>query len=96
MILHTVKHSPFSHKSLQHALARLSSDDYLLVIENGVIAAAVSHDDSAALVSLAAQQRLFVLKSDLIARGLVSNVGQVVDYKGFVSLVVKADSSIAW
>ncbi|WP_434340500.1 sulfurtransferase complex subunit TusB [Motilimonas cestriensis] len=96
MILHTVKHSPFNHKSLEQVLPRLGQDDYLLLIENSVVAVTVTHELSEALNELASQQRLFVLEPDLLARGLSSSVGNLVDYKGFVSLVEKADTTISW
>lgn len=40
-MLHTVKHSPFSHQALAQALAELQVDDRLLLWQDGVIAATV-------------------------------------------------------
>ena len=83
-MLHTVKHSPFSHQALAQALAALQPDDQLLLWQDGVIAATVVLGRpalgqaslgqaplwQAPLQALANRQRLYVMTEDLQARGL--------------------------
>lgn len=99
MILHTVNKSNLSHNALDKCLGVLGEDDSVLLIEDGVYAALNVEKNSARLESLIDSGRLFVLEEDVQARGLQSRLMAkvvAVNYEGFVDLVVKHQSSMAW
>ncbi|MFO6424812.1 sulfurtransferase complex subunit TusB [Motilimonas sp. KMU-193] len=96
MILHTVKQSPFTDLTLSQALASMGPDDLLLLLENGVLGSATQHAYLAQLSELAEQGRLYLVSADLNARGVTAQFGKEIDYKGFVELVTRAQSSLAW
>lgn len=109
-MLHTVKHSPFSHQALAQALAQLQPDDRLLLWQDGVIAATVALWQAplgrpalgqallwqAPLQALADSQRLYVMAEDLQARGLSPAIGQQISMLDWVDLVEKWGSPQAW
>ena len=99
-MLHTVKHSPFSHQALAQALAALQPNDRLLLWQDGVIAATVVQEQAslwqAPLQALAKSQRLYVMAEDLQARGLSSSLGQAISMTEWVDLVAKWGSPQAW
>lgn len=109
-MLHTVKHSPFSHQALVHALRELQPDDRLLLWQDGVIAATVAQSQAslgrpalgqaslwqAPLQTLANSQRLYVMAEDLQARGLSQAIGQPISMLDWVDLVAKWGSPQAW
>lgn len=99
-MLHTVKHSPFSHQALTQALAQLQPDDRLLLWQDGVIAATVALGQAtlwqAPLQALANSQRLYVMAEDLQARGLSPSIGQQISMFDWVDLVEKWGSPQAW
>jgi len=103
MILHTVNKSALSHDALQRCLAVMGNGDTLLFIEDGVYAALesvrLSGDLKTKIQVLLRDGRLMVLSEDVLARGLqnklLSGIASV-DYAGFVELVTKHQSSVAW
>ena len=94
-MLHTVKHSPFSHQSLADVLHELQPDDRLLLWQDGVIAATVAQWQEK-LHFLASSQRLYVMQADLQARGLNQAIGEPVSMADWVDLVAKWGSPQAW
>jgi len=99
-MLHTVNKSPFEKDSLQTCLrlARPGSD--ILLIEDAVYAALAGTRVEAPLREALAAHAVYALREDLAARGidpgeLVAGVG-IVDYEGFVDLVVHNDSVQSW
>ncbi|MGO4997930.1 sulfurtransferase complex subunit TusB [Oceanisphaera sp. W20_SRM_FM3] len=104
-MLHTVKHSPFSHQALAQALAALQPDDQLLLWQDGVIAATVAQSQvslgqaslwQVPLQALANGQRLYVMAEDLQARGLTHTIGQAISMRDWVDLVARWGSPHAW
>ncbi|GLS92469.1 sulfurtransferase TusB [Psychromonas marina] len=95
-ILHTINRSPFQTHALQQCLALMSEQDDLLLIEDAVIAAQAKHTLFKQLTELAGQGRLMVLTPDLEARGIKNVIGQACSYIGFVELVAKHKSQMAW
>ena len=95
MLLHVVNRSPATSRVYQQALAGMSSDDRLLLIEDGV---------QGALPQLVRyytglEGRLFALKEDLESRGLLGRCDasvQVVDVDGFVELTEEAERTVSW
>ena len=98
-MLHTVNKSPFDHATFVTCLkfARLGSA--LLLIEDGIYAAvkdtAVSKQLQEALKSVS----IYALKPDVDARGMQHRVMdgvRLVDYGGFVDLVVEHNTVQSW
>lgn len=95
MLLHVVNRSPATSRVYRQALAGMSPDDRLLLIEDGVQGALPQ------LVRYYAglEGRLFALKEDLESRGLLGHCDasvQVVDVDGFVELTEEADRTVSW
>ena len=98
-MLHTVNKSPFEHRSLETCLKFAQPGNAVLLIEDGVYAAAretaVSRQVQDALKSLA----IYALKPDVEARGMQDRVMdgiRLVDYEGFVDLVVEHNAVQSW
>jgi tRNA 2-thiouridine synthesizing protein B len=83
-MLFIINKSPFSSKSFESCLRVATSNDTILLIEDGVLA--VKSDE----IQKAEEKGItvYALKSDVEARGIVSAV-PAVDYEGFVDLVEK-------
>jgi len=92
-MLHIVRSSPFGDSALSQCLAYRAPDDALLLIQDGVIAAAVAPWAAALADSV---QQLYVLQEDLQARGLQARVGTPIDMAAFVRLVVDQGSPLRW
>ncbi|TDO13802.1 MULTISPECIES: sulfurtransferase complex subunit TusB [Halomonas] len=95
MLLHVVNRSPATSRVYQQALSGMSSEDRLLLIEDGVQGALPQ------LVRYYAEVegRLFALKEDLESRGLLGRCDasvQVVDVDGFVELTEEAERTVSW
>ena len=98
-MLHTVNKSPFDDTTLETCLKFASQGSAVLLIEDGVYAAgrdtAVSKQVQEALKSVS----IYALKPDLEARGMQNRVMDgvhVVDYGGFVDLVVEHNTVQSW
>lgn len=97
-MLHTVNKSSFERNSLQSCLNTIDDSSVILLIEDGVISAA-KHTKSSLLADLAAEGRVFALQGDVEARGISSKVAdniKLVDYAGFVDLVVEHGTAVSW
>lgn len=92
-MLHIVRESPFASRTLEDCLALLGPQDRLLLVQDAVIAA-TAPEWLARLQSLAIPPSL--LAEDLVARGLMPQIGQVIDMAGFVALVVSEGSPLRW
>ena len=99
MLLHTVNKSPFEHKALETCLKFARQGAAVLLIEDGVYAAArdtaVSKQVQEALKSVS----IYALKPDVEARGLQTRVMdgiRLVDYEGFVDLVAEHSAVQSW
>lgn len=99
-MLHIINSSPTQTTALQSCLLRIRSGNTLLLIENGVYAALKSEINDGVWRGLPGEVRLFVLESDLDARGLskdeVDDRFDAVDYAGFVDLVEKSAAVQSW
>ena len=98
-MLHTVNKSPFEHCALATCLRLARPGSAVLLIEDGVYAAA--RDTAVAQRMQEALQRvqIYALKPDLEARGMQNRVMdgvRLVDYGGFVDLVVEHDAVQSW
>jgi len=98
-MLHTVNKSPFEHSALGACLKYARQGSAVLLIEDGVYAAArdtaVSKQVQEALESVS----IYALKPDIEARGMQNRVMdgvRLVDYAGFVDLVVEHHAVQSW
>ena len=97
-MLHTINKSPFEKNLLSSCLKVIDDDSVILLIEDGVIGA-TENNQSALLVSLRSEGRVFALQNDLEARGLSSKAlddVKLVDYKDFVNLVIEHGTPVSW
>lgn len=97
-MLHTVNKSVFERNSLQSCVNTIDDSSVILLIEDGVISAA-KNTKSSVLADLAAEGRVYALQGDVDARGISSKVAdniKLVDYEGFVDLVVEHGTAVSW
>ncbi len=91
-LLHTVNKSPFEKNSLATCLRIAVEGSSVLLIEDGVYGAMQGTSLDGMLSDSAKRLQFYVLGPDLQARGLseedVMDCIDVVDYDGFVDLVV--------
>lgn len=98
MILHTVNKSPFQNDSLDSCLRLAQPDCGILLIEDGVYAAAES-PNKLLTEQLLSRHKVYALTPDLKARGLLDRVLpgiELVDYQGFVALTETFDTVQSW
>ncbi len=99
-LLHTVNKSPFERNTLSSCLRLARTGSAVLLIEDGVYAAAAGTTVAEQISARMAELSFYVLGPDVAARGLggaplIEGI-QVVDYEGFVDLVAEHDATQAW
>ncbi len=98
--LHTVNKSPFQNQTLLSCLQHTKSGDAVLMFEDGVYGAASGNALSDAVAGFDAGVKLYVLGSDLAARGIdagkLADSITAIDYGGFVDLVASHDRTQNW
>lgn len=98
-MLHTVNKSPFEKDALESCLAHACKGSTILLIEDGVYAAMRNTAVANMLQKAMNDFTICALEPDLKARGIRDKVMdgiQLVDYSGFVDLVVANDKVQAW
>lgn len=98
-MLHTVNKSPFEHKALEACLTFARQGSAVLLIEDGVYAAAKDTAVSPQLQAALKTVSVYALKSDVEARGMQNRVMdgvRLVDYGGFVDLVAEHNAVQSW
>ena len=99
-MLHTVNKSPFERNALKSCLRLAAKGASVLLIEDGVIAALAGTPAGEDIAKRAGDLKFYVLGPDIDARGLgdrpLIDFVEVVDYDGFVDLVVAHDAVNAW
>ena len=98
-MLHTVNKSPFERNTLKSCLAHAQPGSAVLLIEDGVYAALAGTTVSDMVKTAMSTMSVYALGPDLEARGVAKQVISgitVVDYSGFVDLVVEHPSTQAW
>ena len=99
MMLHTVNKSPFDNTTLETCLKFASQGSAVLLIEDGVYAAARGTAVSKRVQDALRRVSIYALKPDLEARGMQDRIMEgvhVVDYGGFVDLVVEHNTVQSW
>lgn len=99
-MLHLVNKSPFDRNALESCLRLAEDGSSVLLLEDGVYAAMSKAKYAEALSARMAELKFYVLGPDVSARGLddISLIDgiSVVDYEGFVDLVVEHKTSQSW
>ena len=98
-MLHTVNKSPFDHTTLETCLKFAKQGSAVLLIEDGVYAALKETAVSKQVQDALKRVSIYALKSDLEARGMQNRLMdgiRLVDYGGFVDLVVAHNTVQSW
>ena len=99
-MIHTINKSPFERNNLDSCLRLSLSGSPILLIEDGVLAAIENSSISQKILSAQKDHPFFALGPDLKARGIseseVSDGITIVDYSGFVDLVVEHGPIQSW
>lgn len=98
-MLHTVNKSPFERNTLKSCLAHAKPGSAVLLIEDGVYAALPDTAVSDMVKQAMSQISVYALGPDLDARGVAKQVIEgirVIDYAGFVDLVVEHPNTQSW
>lgn len=98
--LHLVSRSPAGSRALEQCLARAGEGDAVLLLEDGVYAAAEGSALGGMLRAAVGRVAVYVLAPDLDARGLdISGLAsgvRPVDYSGFVALTTAHNPIVSW
>ena len=98
-MLHTVNKSPFENKALDSCLKFARKGSAVLLIEDGVYAAARNTAVSRQVEEAMKDVAIYALAPDVAARGMQDRVMdgvRLVDYGGFVDLVVEHNAVQSW
>jgi tRNA 2-thiouridine synthesizing protein B len=90
-MLHTINKSPFQNSALENCLRLAREGDVILLLEDGVYAAAVGTVKSSLIEQAVRRHAVYAIEADLKARGLDKLVKEVriAGYGDFVDLVEK-------
>jgi tRNA 2-thiouridine synthesizing protein B len=98
-MLHTVNKSPFEHRALETCLKFARQGSAVLLIEDGVYAAARNTAVSPQVQEALKTVSIYALMPDVEARGMQDRVMDgvhLVDYGGFVDLVAEHNAVQSW
>lgn len=99
-MLHLVNKSPTERNSLDSCLRLAETGSAVLLLEDGVYAAMANAAYAEAVTARLGELNFYVLGPDVSARGLddlpMLDGIKVVDYGGFVDLVVEHDVAQSW
>ena len=98
-MLHTVNKSPFEHRALETCLKFARQGSAVLLIEDGVYAAARDTAVSKQVQEAQKGVSIYALTPDVEARGMQDRVMdgvRLVDYGGFVDLVAEHNAVQSW
>ena len=99
-MLHLINKSPFDRNALDSCLRLAKTGSSVLLLEDGVYAALGNATSAETIGKRMEDLNFYVLGPDVSARGLddmalIDGIG-VVDYGGFVDLVVEHDAAQSW
>lgn len=99
-MLHLINKSPFDRNALDSCLRLATAGSSILLLEDGVYAALDKATSADAVKNRMEDMTFYVLGPDVSARGLddtplIDGI-KVVDYGGFVDLVVEHDVAQSW
>ena len=99
-MLHLINKSPFDRNALDSCLRLATAGSSVLLLEDGIYAALDKATSANAVKNRMEDMTFYVLGPDVSARGLddtplIDGI-KVVDYGGFVDLVVEHDVAQSW
>ena len=99
-MLHLINKSPFERTALESCLRLAQAGSSILLIEDGVYAALKNTVHADKIAGRMDDFSFYVLGPDVAARGLgdtplIAGL-TIVDYEGFVDLVVEHDATQSW
>ncbi|MFQ5643510.1 MAG: sulfurtransferase complex subunit TusB [Thiogranum sp.] len=96
-MLHTVNKSPYANTTLESCLRFVQEGDVILLLEDGVYAAASGTSKSHLVEKALETHTVYAIQADVKARGLENLIEGVTlaDYQGFVKLLEEHRSN-AW
>ncbi len=99
-MLHVINKSPFERNALDSCLRVAKPGSSVLLIEDGVYAALANATHAETISGRMEDVSFYVLGPDVAARGLndkpVVEGIDIIDYEGFVDLVVEHDVTQSW
>lgn len=98
-MLHIINKSPTQTRSLESCLRMALPGHAVLLIEDGIYAAAAGSTAEASVREAAGKVKFFALKPDMEARGMAARALDgvtLVDYGGFVDLVAEHGTPNSW
>ncbi len=98
-MLHTVNKSPFERNALETCLRYGKAGSVILLIEDGVYGAINGTRFAPQLEKILGTISVYALQPDVEARGIQDRIMdgvKLVDYNGFVDLVVEHSPVMAW
>jgi tRNA 2-thiouridine synthesizing protein B len=98
-MLHTVNKSPSERNALESCLKHLKKGAVVLLIEDGVYGALKGTTNTKMMEQTLKEFPVYALYPDIEARGMQDRVIdgiKLIDYSGFVDLVVEHPSVQAW
>ena len=99
-MLHLINKSPFDRNALESCLRLAKAGNSVLLLEDGVYAAMDNTAYTGAVKERMDELKFYVLGPDVSARGLddkplIDGI-DIVDYEGFVDLVVEHEVAQSW
>ncbi|GMQ88438.1 MAG: sulfurtransferase complex subunit TusB [Gammaproteobacteria bacterium] len=96
-MLHTVNKSPYANTTLESCLRFVGEGDVILLLEDGVYAAASGTSKSHLIEKALDTHTVYAMQADVKARGVENLIEGVAlaDYRDFVKLLEKHTSN-AW
>ncbi|HFE31748.1 MAG TPA: sulfurtransferase complex subunit TusB [Gammaproteobacteria bacterium] len=99
-MLHTVNKSPLERNALESCIQHAVKGSAVLLIEDGVYGAMKGTQKSPMVEDAMKELSFYVIRPDLKARGIdesrVIDGIEIIDYNGFVDLVVEYDKTQSW
>lgn len=98
-MLHTVNKSPTASNSLESCLKHLKKGAAILLIEDGVYGALKNTSTTKMVEKVLDTYPVYALNPDINARGMKGRIIdgiELIDYRGFVDLVVEHPNVLAW
>ncbi|MXP51287.1 sulfurtransferase complex subunit TusB [Pantoea sp. SoEX] len=97
-MLHTIINSP-SYSDINTLLLLIDIKDDIILLQDGVIAGLKGNATLKKILQINKGIRIYVLRDDLIARGLLKQISSKVylmNYNGFVKLTEKHKQQMIW
>ena len=99
-MLHLINKSPFERTALDSCLRLAQAGSSILLLEDGVYAALGNATHAGKIIELMEDFTFYALGPDIAARGLADapliEGLTIVDYEGFVDLVVEHEVTQSW